>query len=193
DVAQSLLGLIDLPLVPGLSGYGFAVGATALRLGHPFPETYSAGWIAPRLSHQDKTSAIAIRLLGAAARKHDGSRFRNAGELGNILGECGVCYADAGGKDLSDYFCAYGLAYALGAMARECVRNFMSHNHRDAVVVLGDGHNTLPEGYLPAGQAKGVYLFTLEHLKFPLIVWSRRCGSDSLPHTLQLCLPIRSL
>jgi hypothetical protein len=53
-------------------------------------------------------------------------------------------------------------------VARERVRNLMSHNHSDASIILGDRHYTFPESHLPAGQAECVHFFTLEDFKFPL-------------------------
>jgi hypothetical protein len=69
-------------------------------------------------------------------------------------------------------------------VTRERVRNLMSHNHRDAIIVLSDRHDTFPESHLAAGQAKCVDLFTLEHFEFPLKVRFARCDSNALPDAL---------
>src|SRR5262245_12583239 len=104
---------------------------------------------------------IGVGFLGSTPRENDANICRNAVQLSNFVCKSGVCYTDSGGKDLSDDFCAYGLTYALGTVARECVRNFVSHNYGNATIVLGDRHYTLPERHLAARQAKRVYLFYL--------------------------------
>src|SRR5581483_11244831 len=111
-------------------------------------------------------------------------------ELHELLFQAGTHLADAESEQLAERLRAHLLAGALGAVTRQRVRDFVAHDHGDAVVVLGDRHDAFPERDLAAGKREGVDLFSLDHVKLSLVLALVRRRRDTPAHALELRLPI---